>query len=218
MRGADMLTTLSPDNLREARRLFPEKRCELVRFGIDSAYDRPPFRSQVHRPIRILSPGTDMHRDWDTLVEAVRNWNEAEVRIASRRLRSRRWWPRNLTIVRPTTAQEMRDLYDWADVVVVTLQRNLHVSGITVIMEAISLGVPVICTDTGGLRAYFSEEEIGFVTPGSSHAIRQKLEELVADDQGRLERTVRAQWRLLRDQLTSYAYAIRHRELSESLL
>jgi glycosyltransferase involved in cell wall biosynthesis len=218
MRGADLLTALSPDNLREARRLFPEKRCELVRFGVDSAYLRPADRRQFHQPIRILSLGTDMHRDWDTLIEAVRDWSQGEVRIASKTIRRRQSWPDNVVIVRPETAQEIIDLYDWADIVVVALKRNLHASGITVIVEAVSFGLPVVCTDTGGLRAYFNEQEIRFVAPRNSQAIRKNIEELAANDELRFRLTVRAQRRMLRDELTSYAYAIRHRNLSETLL
>jgi glycosyltransferase involved in cell wall biosynthesis len=218
MRGADMLTGLSPDNVREAQRLFPEKRCELVRFGIDSDSLRAVGRRQFHRPIRILSLGSDMHRDWDTLIEAVRDCSEREVRIATRTMRKNRSWPRNVAIVRPNTAQEVRDLYDWADLVVLALKTNLHASGITVITEAVLFGLPVICTDTGGLRAYFSDKEIGYVAPRDPQAIRVKIEELAADDDLRFELAVRAQQRILRDELTSYAYAIRHRKLSESLL
>jgi glycosyltransferase involved in cell wall biosynthesis len=218
MRDADMLTALSPENLKEARKLFPDKRCELVRFGIDTDFLRPPARRHFHQPIRILSPGTDMHRDWDTLIAAVRNWSEAEVRIASRTIRKRRSWPSNVAIERPATARQMTDLYEWADVVVVPLKCNLHASGITVIAEAVLFGLPVVCTDTGGLRAYFSEGEMMFVAAGDSRGIRNKIEQLAANEALRSELALRAQQRILRDELTSYGYAIRHRNLSESLL
>jgi len=216
--GADVLTALSPENLNEARKLFTGKRCELVRFGIDPGCLRPASRRQLHHPIRLLSLGTDMHRDWDTLIEAVRNWTNGEVRIASRKIRMRRSWPDNVVVVTPATAQDVKALYDWADFVVVPVKRNLHASGITVVCEAVLFGLPVICTDTGGLRAYFSEKEIGYVAPGDPRAIRSKIEELAVDDDQRFELTVSAQRRIFRSRLTSYAYAIRHRDLSESIL
>jgi glycosyltransferase involved in cell wall biosynthesis len=215
---SDVLTVLSPENLRVARRLFPQKRCELIRFGIDADCLRPATRRQFHRPIRILSLGTDMHRDWDTLVEAVRNWDEGEVRIASRTVRKLRAWPGNVTITTPRTRQEVRDLYDWADLVVVSLKPNLHASGITVIVEAVLLGLPVVCTDTGGLRYYFSEHELAYVRPDDAGAIRRKIQELAGDEHLCLELANSAQRRIFCDKLTSYAYAIRHRQLSESLL
>ena len=58
------------------------------------------------------------------------------------------------------TAEEVRTLHQWADLVVVPLKPNLHASGLTVVFESISCGVPLICTDTGGLRAYFSQDEL----------------------------------------------------------
>jgi glycosyltransferase involved in cell wall biosynthesis len=218
MRDADILTVLSPDNLSEAQRLFPEKRCELVRFGIDCADLRPAGRRRrLHRPLRILSLGTDMHRDWDTFLEAIREWRGAEVRIASKTIRKGRSWPSNALIVQPETAHAVRDLYNWADFVVVTLKHNLHASGITVIAEAVAFGLPVICTDTGGLRAYFNEREIAYVAPDNAQAVRNKIEELAVDHDQRFELTVRAQQKM-RLELTSRAYALRHRALSESLL
>jgi glycosyltransferase involved in cell wall biosynthesis len=218
IRRADVLTALSPENLIEARKLFPDKRCELVRFGIDAESMQPARPRKLHAPIRILSLGADMHRDWNTLAEAVRGWPEVEVKIASRTLRKSRDLPDNIQIVRPSTAQAVKDLYDAADIVVVTLKPNLHASGITVIAEAVVFGLPVICTDTGGLRAYFGEREVGYVPPSDVKALRAKIETLAADDDLRLDLTVNAQRKISRDQLTSYAYAIRHRELSETLL
>ena len=215
--GADLMTALSPDNVSAARRLFPEKRCELVRFGIPADFLRPVSKKQFHRPIRILSPGTDMHRDWKTLVEAVRDWSEGQLIIANRTLRKPRSWPTNVSIIRPATAQDVVNLYSWADVVVVPLKPNLHASGITVIVEAVLFGVPVICTDTGGLRAYFDEAEVGYVKRNAFQAIRDKILEFAADDERRLTLINCAQQRVLRDQLTSYGYAIRHRELSEAI-
>jgi glycosyltransferase involved in cell wall biosynthesis len=214
---ADLLTALSPDNVSAARRLFPEKRCELVRFGIPVDFLTPVSKKQFHRPIRILSLGSDMHRDWETLVEAVRDWHEGQLIIANRTLRKRRSWPTNVSIIRPATAQDVVNLYGWADVVVVPLKPNLHASGITVIVEAVLAGVPVICTDTGGLRAYFNEAEVGYVKRKSFQAIRDKILEFAADDERRLTLIRCAQQRVLRDQLTSYGYAIRHRELSEAI-
>jgi glycosyltransferase involved in cell wall biosynthesis len=158
-----------------------------------------------------------MHRDWDTIVEAVRNWPESELRIASKKINKCSTWPDNILIRRPETSGELRDLYDWADVMVVALKHNLHASGITVIAEAVLWGLPVISTDTGGLRAYFSQDEIEYVPANNSWAIRNKIEEIAGDDHLRLKFSIRAQDRISRDELTSYGYALRHRTLSESL-
>jgi len=218
MRRADLLTTLSPENLRVARRLFPDKRCELVRFGVEASALRPVSRLEFHDPIRIVSLGTDFHRDWDTLVEALGGWKPVSVRIAGLPKPNRRIWPDNLAIVRPKTAKAIYDLYKWADLVVIPLKPNLHASGITVLFEAVASGVPAICTDSGGLRAYFSDQEVGYVAPGNPSALRAKILEFAADSSNCHQLAVRAQHRILTENLTARAYAMRHRELSQTLL
>jgi glycosyltransferase involved in cell wall biosynthesis len=217
IRQADLLTTLSSENLSVARRLFPEKRCELVRFGLDISNVKVAQLRRFHTPIRIASLGTDIHRDWGTLIDALGDWHRVETRVAGLPNKHR---PAslNLMVAKAKTAQAVTELYEWADLVVIALKPNLHASGITVILEAVGFGLPVICTDTGGLRTYFSDEEIGYVEPRNPKAIREKVEEFAADDEIRYRRIARAQRKVLHGELTSRAYALRHRQLSESLL
>ena len=215
---AEVLTTLSPDNLEVARTLFPKKSCEFVYFGIARDALKPPVPRDVHEPIRVASLGSDMHRDWNTLIAAASNWNKVEVRIASKAVHRRKMLPVNVTALEAKTARDVRELYDWADIVVVTLKPNRHASGITVIMEAIALGVPVICTEAGGLSAYFDDSELAYVEHSQPLMLRKKIEELAANDAQRFERVVRAQQRIVRDNMTSYGHAVRNRELSHSLL
>jgi glycosyltransferase involved in cell wall biosynthesis len=219
---ADLLTVLSPENLRLARELFPAQRSEFVRFGIDSDRMRPPRRRAPGRPLRVLSLGNDMHRDWDTLLEALGGCTECEVRIGGKRigrkLRRRTGKFANFEIVTPTTAAENDRLFEWADLVVVPLKPNFHVSGITVICEAVLLGVPVICTDAGGLRAYFSGDEVCYVPPRDAKRLRDAIEQLARTDDLRFAMPRRAQARITNSQLNSRAFAHRHYELSRTLL
>ena len=88
----------------------------------------------------------------------------------------------NVTVRSVATADDVKALYEWADIVIVSLKPNLHASGITVILESIILGVPVVCTDSGGLRAYFSSWEICYVPVYAPIAMRVAVEELAADE------------------------------------
>jgi glycosyltransferase involved in cell wall biosynthesis len=63
----------------------------------------------------------------------------------------------------------------------VPLKKNFYASGITVIEEGVISGIPVIATDTGGLRSYFGPEEILFVHPGDCVGLRTAIETLAAD-------------------------------------
>jgi glycosyltransferase involved in cell wall biosynthesis len=102
--------------------------------------------------------------------------------------------------------------------VVVLLKQNLRASGITVLQEATVLGLPVICSDTGGLRAYFSEEEIYFVRPGDPAELQKSIATLAGDDHLRWGLAERAQARMKSGSLNSRSYARRHAELSKELL
>jgi len=87
-----------------------------------------------------------------------------------------------------------------------------------VIFEGTISGLPVVATDTGGLRAYFSDDEIAFVPLGSPDAMRGMVDSLCADRARGLAMVESAQRRMLTGELTKQGYAKRHRELTEGLL
>jgi glycosyltransferase involved in cell wall biosynthesis len=218
LKQADVLTVLSPENLKVVRRLFRGSRAEFMPFGIDLNAMATPVLRAAHRPVRIVSVGNDMHRDWTTLIDAVKGWERCEVRIGSRRFKPRlARGARNVKVVRPVSAREVSELYAWADIAVVPLKPNLHASGITVIAEAVTFGLPVVATDTGGLRSYFPDEELCFVPPRDAAALRHTLEGLGANDEMRFTMAKSAQVRMRNANLSSRAFALRHFELSKEL-
>ena len=75
-----------------------------------------------------------------------------------------------------------------------------------------------MCTDTGGLRGYFSEEDVRYVAPRDPIALRRALEELAEDDQMRFAMAKRAQARMLSSDLSSRSFARRHYEISRELV
>ncbi|HEY1794627.1 MAG TPA: family 16 glycosylhydrolase [Stellaceae bacterium] len=218
MAGADALTVLSPDNLRQARALFPHQRSLMVPYGIaaDGMIRRPPRRA--HRPLRILSLGNDRHRDWATLAAAVAASPDWELRIAAGRVPPELLRAANVTVVHPKTQDELATLYDWADLVALALRPNLHASGVTVVEEATVFGVPVVCTDTGGLTAYFAEPEIRYVPGDDPERLHEAIAALSGDDAERHRMVGRAQRRMIEAGLTSRDFARRHAELSYELV
>jgi glycosyltransferase involved in cell wall biosynthesis len=216
---ADVLTVHSPENLKLARTLFPMCRSELILFGIRGEWQRVRERRAARHPIRVVSLGNDRHRDWATLIGAVGGWDDCVLRIASANVPPAlvRKAP-NIEIIRPRNNAELIALYDWADIAVVAIKPNLHASGITVVEEATLCGLPVICTDTGGIGAYFSDDEIARVPPQAPAAIRDRIAALAADDRARWTMVERARARIVAGGLTSRRFAQRHAELSRELL
>jgi glycosyltransferase involved in cell wall biosynthesis len=214
----DVLTVQSSECMKVARNVLPAVRCRMNPYGTHMDAMVPAFLRSVHTPLRILSLGRDMHRDWATMIAAVSGWETCEARIGARSInRGLVRHAENVELVKPDSTQ-LRSLYDWADVVVVALKPNLHISGITVITEAVLMGVPVVCTDTGGLRSYFSDGEIMYVPPNDAGAIRRAITRLAGDDALRLTMARAAQERLLKADLSTRARAKRMAELSRELL
>ena len=216
---ADALTSQSEEGVGWLRKLLPDATIKHIPSGAIAELLRRPRRRPIHRPIRVAALGTDMHRDWPTLFAALGDDLRFELRVASGKAASaRRDGAANVTIAAAWTEADVRGLYDWADMVVVPLKPNRHVSGRTVIFEAVALAVPVIVTDVGGLRAYFAGEGVCFVPPGDPEALREAAVRLADDDELRFEMTVAAQRRVVAAGLTTQAYAEGHRSLSCALL
>jgi glycosyltransferase involved in cell wall biosynthesis len=219
LKDATVITTFSPKNLEVAKQLLPSVRCECLLWGALTQEMALPRRGHVHRPVRIASLGNDVHRDWITILRAFGNVDGYEVRIGSSKISSRQVRGlRNVTVKSVELEDQVRALYDWADIVVISLKPNLHVSGLTVIFESIICGVPTICTDTGGLRVYFSDVEVTYVPVFAPVAMRVAAERLSVDNEGRFTQTIRAQQRLISGELTARGFAMRNRSLSEELL
>jgi hypothetical protein len=219
LRHADIITTQSPEDLKVARTLFPTHPTACVLSGGAVEWMSQPREESIHHPVRIAALGNDMHRDWSTLLRAFGGRSEYELAIASRQLTQRRLRNApNVRLVKAQTEADVRQLYQWADMVVVPLKHNRHASGITVIFEGTISGVPVVATDTGGLRAYFAEDEIAYVPLNAPDAMRDMVDSLCTDRARSLAMVARAQRRMLTGELTKQGYAKRHRKLTEDLL
>jgi glycosyltransferase involved in cell wall biosynthesis len=216
---ADVLTVLSSENLKAARGLFPHMRSEFMRFGISSDAVVAPLERAAHRPLRLVALGNDMHRDWETLIAAAQPLSGCRLRIGSRNIdRGLTNHAHNIELIAPSSDREIAELYTWADLAVVPLKPNLHASGITVIFEAVLHGLPVVCTDTGGIRSYFSEEDVRYVPPQDPVALRRALQALAEDDRMRFAMATRAQARMRSADLSSRSFARRHYEISRQLV
>lgn len=217
----DVLTVHSPENLAVARRTFPKKRVELVLFGVRADEKRPPrLRSEGKEPgFRLLALGNDEHRDWGLAARAVAGMEAVTLTILSgnapRRLAK---IAGNVSVLQVGSNAEL----DWhvrrSDAMLVPLKPNLHASGITAMQEAAIFGLPTIACATGGLRAYFGDDEAIYVKPGDAAGMRAAIERLRCDEALRLELARRAQGRMGGETgHSSERYIARQVELTRSL-
>lgn len=219
MRKIRVLTCHSPVNVAFAKSLLPHADIRLVPFGIASETKIPP-RRRDQRPVRVLAVGNDKHRDWITLAQAVDGQDEMLLLVLSQTFPKRLLRDAgNIEARSARSNAELTEAYQGATVVCVPLSTNLHASGITVIQEAVLAGVPVIATDTGGLRDYFTEDEIRYVPIGDARALRHAISEIAGKPEEVVAAANRAQKRMGKDgDLGLDQYIMHHVDITKQIL
>lgn len=219
LQRADVLTFLSPSAAAKARHLFPRNRVEFVKYGIRADQSLALIERESHNPVRVLAMGNDRHRDWRTFVAAIQNDSRYQAKALTGAKIDRLLAPaQNIVREKAKTTPELMAVLRWADVVAVCLVDNLHASGITVIEEAVLCGVPVICSDVGGLSSYFGAEEVTYIPACDPDALRAAINLLMSNDEIRQEKARRALTRMKDGDLNSRCFVARHVELSNELL
>ena len=165
---------------------FPSERVYLVRHFVDQVFYSP--RAAVEDAI--CSVGAEM-RDYPTLVEAMRGTHlrchiaTDHVRIPHRiRLVADRRVPADKLSIPPDakitigrkTLPELRDLYARSRFIVVPLLPSDSDNGVTVILEAMAMEKPVICSRTRGQVDVIQDGVTGVYVPvGDPVALRKAM-------------------------------------------
>ncbi|PZQ87796.1 MAG: hypothetical protein DI534_13540 [Leifsonia xyli] len=151
-----------------------------IRFGIDHRF----FAAQPYpeRPL-VMSAGRDRDRDTATLFAALALVHlarpDADLVVQGA---GDLPVPDGVRTLPRMPHAELRALYGRASVVALATHPNLHVSGMTVALEAMSTGRPVVATETPGFRDYVDDGRTGRLVPGAdagalSEAILAALED-----------------------------------------
>jgi glycosyltransferase involved in cell wall biosynthesis len=168
--------------------IAPEK-IYLIKHFVDQLFFSPRERAQEG----ICSAGAEM-RDYPTLLEALRGTDlpchiaADHVRVDTLGFAHRIGADRfaslasgNATIGKKSLV-ELRELYARSRFVVVPLQESDTDNGISVILEAMAMGKPVICSRTKGQVDVIQEGVTGlFVPVGDARALRAAMLELWHD-------------------------------------
>ncbi|MBP0596185.1 glycosyltransferase family 4 protein [Paraburkholderia sp. LEh10] len=219
IRRADLLATHARENALLCREYFGRDATQLF-YGLNTRDFpvQPPKEWQPHTPLRIAAIGNDRDRDWETLIKAVGNDPRFAVRLATRRRIPRSLRSPNVHVTPAAGLNKQRELYDWADVVVVPLRPNSHVSGITVMLEAGAVGKPIVASNVGGLQDYFSERAVAYVPPFDADALRDALLGLASKPEEALRQVWEAAHELVSRDHTTEHYARQHVRVTCDLL
>lgn len=213
--------TLHSEAAREkAEAEIPDRTFHVVPFGISTRAfplaDPKPWTADG-RPIRIYAIGNDRTRDWRTMMAAFGNDPRFEVRIICT------WIGEvlnvaeydNLSTPDGAALEDQLASYAWSDVVIMPMSENVY-SGITVVLEAVARGVPVVSSRTGGVPTYFSEDEVLYVPPGDAGALREAVLRQTPEEWRRQAEAASARFR--RSDYSEHGMARRYLQSSEEML
>lgn len=160
----------------------PASRIHYVPLGIDTEfYPEQPW--DLATPT-VASAGEDRYRDHDLLVEAVRR---VHADLPATRLELATGLPVDLpddlgTLYTGRMGGRMRDLYGRSTVVAIALKPTSTGSGLTVVLEAMASGRPLVVTANPGISDYVEHGVTGLlVPPGDVESFAAALRQLLVD-------------------------------------
>jgi glycosyltransferase involved in cell wall biosynthesis len=165
--AADLIWVLSTAQIPVLRRMLGRRapRIEFVPFGVAADF----FTAAPHpdRP-SVLSLGNDRDRDLPTLLSALeivhRERPDVRLRVQTR---SQVSLPAGVERVPFLSHADLRDLYHDTSVVALATRPNLHVSGMTTVLEAMASSRAVVMTRSPGVGDYVSADAGGTLVPQS---------------------------------------------------
>ncbi|WP_235916114.1 glycosyltransferase family 4 protein [Antrihabitans cavernicola] len=181
----------------------PRNRLHYVPLGIDTdfyAVQPPPETGNV-----VASIGEDRFRNHQLLISAIRHVKRA---LPDTRLELATLLPVDLpaeygTVIRERLYGRARDLYRRSTLVALALHPTITGSGLTVVLEAMSSGRPVVVTDNPGISEYVEHGVTGILVPSNDEpAFERAVTDLLSDPQ-RAAEMGRAAAQRVRERFTS---------------
>jgi len=182
LRQFDGIFFSSRAQLEVARRWLARESISLewIPMGVDPAFY--PYYDYPTDPF-VFSMGTDKHRDPKTLARALATvldkMPNTEMIVQTNQPHL---FPRGIDAVARLDGADVRRCYARSSVIALALRPNVHVSGVTVALEGMSSGRPVVATDNPGLSDYIKDGVTGFLTPpGDSDELAVRLLEVLGN-------------------------------------
>ena len=188
---ADMLILMSDTELDEYQLLFPDKRIECIRHGVDvDFFSPPPIRSRGDEKFRILSVGSWLrdYKMWADVANklAAKNADVEFVVLANKGMRAvaeEHCEPHvNVKWLSSLSDEELAEQYRDADLLFLSLEDAWANNAL---LEAMASGLPVVCTDLPATREYLGPD--GIFVPKDADATVDVIESLIGDSEKMLK-------------------------------
>jgi glycosyltransferase involved in cell wall biosynthesis len=180
----DHMLCLSEESRRELEKRYrvPRERITVIGSRVDTDFFTPEPNTAVR--VQVCAAGA-VNRDYATLIEAV-----TPLRVATK-IAADTAWAHSTGQAAPGTLPEfvemrswgnyrnLRQLYAESAVVVVPLARAM-LSGVTVALEAMAMGKPVILTHNRYVEEFLRDGDTGYFVPaGDAATLRAKIQHLL---------------------------------------
>lgn len=152
--------------------------------GVDEDYYAPVDRSP---DVDVLSIGADRNRDFPILMNVARMNPEISFRIITTPFHADQLGsvPENMELILSVPMSEIRDQISRARVIAVPSRPNSYSGATTIMLQAMSIGKPVIATRTGANESGYpfrSGDNCVLIEPGDTDRLSDHLHELVSND------------------------------------
>lgn len=176
LRHADGIIVVCRAQLDFFSSLLPKEKICYIPHGIDIDFFRPASSINLEDPFRCLFVGKHL-RDFDTLVKTIEMAGKAEKEIFFDIVSGANLHPsiknlKNVNIHINLDEIQLLSLYQRSSVLVMPL---LDSTANNSILEAMACGLPVICTDIGGVRDYVDESCAFLSRPFDAQSIFEQI-------------------------------------------
>ncbi len=155
-----------------------------VGYDVDTDFFSPEFSSDGSYALAV---GNDTSRDYNTLLEAMRSLSVSLTVCSRLRLQPPANFLAKFTQIDGALSyKQLRDLYGRSKFVILPLKNVPHPGGITTLVEAMSMGKAIICSDSAGIRDFLIPGENAIVVPpGDRDALEAAIQVLDSDASAR---------------------------------
>ena len=134
-----------------------KEKFKYINFGIDSNFWKSKSKYNLKSRDYILFIGNDLNRDYEFLIKLINSMEEINFKILSTRLNKNDFHFTNVEVINGVwwknvvSDNEIKDLYEHASMTILPLKDTLQPSGQSVALQSMSMGTPVMLTETKGL-------------------------------------------------------------------
>jgi len=160
-------------------------------FCVDTNFWKPSQQIEINQNSEILFVGNDGNRDYEMLINIAKELKKFNFRFISENSIFNKLHLPNVVVERGKwgsnviTDTDLRNIYLNSKCVILPLKESTQPSGQSVCLQAMSLGVPVVISDTGGFwdkEIFLHNESIHFINPNEITNWIKSLETIHRDN------------------------------------